>query len=64
MQSSQYSEYDPDGWLVDDAFITAELGGDHVFRLPHLESGEFRIIKLLGALVSRSGGSVIFKTIL
>lgn len=61
MQSSQYSEYDPDGWLVDDAFITAELGGDHVFRLPHLESGEFRIIKLLGALVSRSGGSVIFK---
>ena len=61
MQSDQYQNYDQNGWLVNDAFITAELGGDHVFRLPHLESGEFRIIKLLSALVSRSGGQVILK---
>lgn len=62
MQSDQYEEYPgEDGWLVNDAFITAELGGDHVFRLPHLDQKEFRIIRFLGALVSRSGGQVIFK---
>lgn len=62
MQSDQYEENPGDnGWLVNDAFITAELGGDHIFRLPHLEQKEFRIIRYLGALVSRSGGQVIFK---
>lgn len=62
MQSDQYEENPGDnGWLVNDAFITAELGGDHIFRLPHLEQKEFRIIRYLGALVTRSGGQVIFK---
>lgn len=62
MQSDQYEESPGDnGWLVNDAFITAELGGDHIFRLPHLEQKEFRIIRYLGALVTRSGGQVIFK---
>lgn len=60
MRSDIYDEPDENGWLVEDAFITAELGGDHIFRLPHLELNEFRVIKFMGALVSRSGGKVTF----
>lgn len=50
-----------DGLIVDTPLITANLGGDHIFKLPHLEKGEVRIVKYIGSLISRSGGSVIFK---
>lgn len=50
-----------DGWLVNDSFLYAELGPDHIYILPHLEPGECRNIKLLKTVVSRAGGRVILK---
>lgn len=45
---------------INDAFRIALLGGDCEYKLPHLEEREFRVIKFLGVLVTRSGGSIIF----
>lgn len=50
-----------DGCLVNDAVIAAAFGGVHVYRFPHLENNECRIIKYFGFFRSRSGGYAIFK---
>lgn len=51
----------PDNWLINEAFILCKLGSNHSFRLPHLEAGECRVIKMLSVLISRAGGVVILK---
>lgn len=61
LQSHSYDDYNADGWLIDDAFIVCEMFCDHIFRLPHLQSGEFRIIRYFGVAVSRTNYSTVFK---
>ena len=61
IKSDEYDLTNPEGSLINDAFVAINLGGDQVFRLPHLEKGEFRTIKFLGAVVSRTTSNIILK---
>ena len=56
--SEQDGIYDnPSGWLVNDALVVVSHHGYPVLRLPHLEPNEFRVIKLLSHIDSRSPGN-------
>ena len=51
---------DTDNWVANDAFLFAQLGGAE-YTLPHLTKNECRVIKLLGAQVSRNVEPLVLK---
>lgn len=59
-EQSPWGEGNGNGSIIDEPFRAAMLGGDCVYKLPHLQHNEFRVIKFLGILTSRSGGHVTF----